>query len=148
MGRHPGADRGHRRAACGSTRAAGDDISNAFPDLVEAVAFQGVLDGELLVKRAGEVASFNELQQRLNRKAVTAGMLEDYPAFVHLYDILFDGGEDLRALPLRRAARAAGGVLSPASGRRAWTSRRWSRSPASTTSSGCAAACAARRSRG
>ncbi len=30
----------------------GDDISNAFPDLVEAVAFQGVLDGELLVKRA------------------------------------------------------------------------------------------------
>ena len=77
----------------------GDDISNTFPDLVEAVTFQGVLDGELLVKRAGEVASFNELQQRLNRKAVTARMLEDYPAFVHLYDILFDGRDDLRALP-------------------------------------------------
>ena len=77
----------------------GDDISNTFPDLVEAVTFQGVLDGELLVKRAGEVASFNDLQQRLNRKAVTARMLEDYPAFVHLYDILFDGQEDLRALP-------------------------------------------------
>ena len=77
----------------------GDDISNTFPDLVEAVSFEGVLDGELLVKRAGEVASFNELQQRLNRKAVTARMLEDYPAFVHLYDILFDGRDDLRALP-------------------------------------------------
>ena len=83
----------------------GDDISNAFPDLVEAVDFEGVLDGELLVKRVSEVASFNELQQRLNRKAVTPGMLSDYPAFVHLYDILFDRGEDLRGLPLveRRA---------------------------------------------
>jgi DNA ligase-1 len=77
----------------------GDDISNTFPDLVEAVAFRGVLDGELLVKREGEVASFNELQQRLNRKVVTARMLQDYPAFVHLYDILFDGREDLRPLP-------------------------------------------------
>ena len=79
----------------------GDDISNAFPDLVEAVSFQAVLDGELLVKRAGEVASFNDLQQRLNRKAVTGRMLQDYPAFVHLYDILFDGREDLRPRPFR-----------------------------------------------
>ena len=74
----------------------GDDVSNAFPDLVDSVGFQAVLDGELLVKRAGEVASFNDLQQRLNRKTVTARMLVDYPAFVHLYDILFDGAEDLR----------------------------------------------------
>lgn len=78
----------------------GDDISGAFPELVDTIAFQGVLDGELLVKREGEVASFNDLQQRLNRKAVTARMLEDFPVFVHLYDILFDGPEDLRALPL------------------------------------------------
>ena len=77
----------------------GDDVSNAFPDLVESVTFRGVLDGELLVKRAGEVASFNDLQQRLNRKAVTARMLADYPAFVHLYDILFDRAEDLRPAP-------------------------------------------------
>ncbi len=83
----------------------GDDISNTFPDLVEAVAFRGVLDGELLVKRADEVASFNELQQRLNRKVVTARMLQDYPAFVHLYDILFDGSEDLRLLPFTERRR-------------------------------------------
>jgi DNA ligase-1 len=76
----------------------GDDVSNAFPDLVAAVTFQGVLDGELLVKRAGDVASFNDLQQRLNRKAVTPRMLEDFPAFVHLYDILFDRDEDVRQL--------------------------------------------------
>ena len=85
----------------------GDDISQAFPELVEAVGFLGVLDGELLVRRAGEeVAPFNDLQQRLNRKAVTAHMLKAYPAFVRLYDILFDGTEDLRTLPLvQRRAR-------------------------------------------
>lgn len=76
----------------------GDDISATFPDLVDSVGFLGVLDGELLVKRADEVASFNELQQRLNRKAVTGRLLEEFPAFVHLYDILFDGAEDVRGL--------------------------------------------------
>jgi DNA ligase-1 len=82
---------------------AGDDITGSFPDVAEAFAEPGVLDGELLVKGAfqgGEAASFNALQQRLGRKAVSAKMLGDYPAFVRLYDILFDGAEDLRALPL------------------------------------------------
>src|SRR3546814_14779949 len=43
-------------------------------------------------------ASFNALQQRLGRKQVSARMLAAFPAFVRLYDILFDGGEDLRGL--------------------------------------------------
>jgi DNA ligase-1 len=43
--------------------------------------------------------SFNELQQRLNRKAVTAAMLQERPAFVRLYDLLIEAGEDLRPLP-------------------------------------------------
>ena len=34
----------------------------------------------------------------LNRKSVTARMLTDHPAWVRLYDILFDGAEDLRGL--------------------------------------------------
>jgi len=77
----------------------GDDISGAFPEIRSA--FQGldcVADGELLVARNGEIAPFNDLQQRLNRKTVTAKMLATYPAHVRLYDLLFDGGEDLRAL--------------------------------------------------
>jgi DNA ligase-1 len=92
---------------------AGDDITGSFPDVAQAFAREGVLDGEMLVKGAaqggeeagGGAASFNALQQRLGRKAVSARMLGDYPAFVRLYDILFDGREDLRALPLieRRA---------------------------------------------
>ena len=58
----------------------GEDISRAFPDLVEALAeLDGALDGELLVLRDGRVQSFNVLQQRLNRKTVTAKMLTEFP---------------------------------------------------------------------
>jgi len=84
----------------------GDDISGAFPDVVESLPEGVVLDGELLVMREGEVAPFNDLQQRLNRKAVTASMLKSHPALIRLYDMLFEGGEDLRALPfIARRAR-------------------------------------------
>lgn len=79
----------------------GDDISPAFPDITDHVGFEGVLDGELLVRRDEEIAPFNDLQQRLNRKAVTPAMLKKFPAFIHFYDILFDGDEDLRSLDLR-----------------------------------------------
>jgi DNA ligase-1 len=56
------------------------------------------LDGELLVIRNGEVAPFNDLQQRLNRKTPTPKLLRDFPAAVRLYDILREGPEDLRSL--------------------------------------------------
>lgn len=83
----------------------GDDIGNAFPELVQDIPFDAVLDGEMLVRRGEALGSFNDLQQRLNRKSVTAKMRAEFPAFVRLYDILFDGAEDLRALPFgaRRA---------------------------------------------
>jgi len=76
-----------------------DDISGAFPEIIAAMDFHAVLDGELLVLRNGEVAPFADLQQRLNRKTVTAKMMERFPVGVRLYDLLFDGTEDLRGLP-------------------------------------------------
>ena len=84
---------------------AGEDVSSAFPDIVEAIDFEGVFDGELLVRRDQTIAPFNDLQQRLNRKIVTSKMLGDHPAHVRLYDVLCLGSEDLRALPFdaRRA---------------------------------------------
>jgi DNA ligase-1 len=51
------------------------------------------------------VAPFNDLQQRLNRKSVTASMLKSHPAHIRLYDLLIEGEEDLRHLPF--AARRA-----------------------------------------
>lgn len=76
----------------------GEDITRAFPDLLAGQKIHAVLDGELLVGREGQVASFNELQQRLNRKAPTAALMEQYPAHLRLYDLLFEGEEDLRPL--------------------------------------------------
>ena len=84
---------------------AGDDITRSFPEVADAFLCEGVVDGELLVRGAfqggtqdegGGAASFNALQQRLGRKAVTAKLMADYPAFVRLYDLLFDGREDVR----------------------------------------------------
>ena len=82
---------------------AGEDLSGAFPELIAAMAFDAVLDAVLLAPGA---------TPRLAR-----------PAAVRLFDLLFENGEDLRALPFdaRRArleawfARAApaGMDLSP-----------------------------------
>jgi DNA ligase-1 len=104
---------GHRRLYSRS----GDDIGGAFPDIVAAIPDGVTLDGELLVMRAGEVAPFNDLQQRLNRKSPVAKMLRDHPAAVRLYDMLREGGDDLRPLPFaerRRRLEAWYGAPRPA----------------------------------
>ena len=91
--------------AGGETRVysrSGDDISGTFPEIAAALTIPAVLDGELLVRgnhqggETGGAASFNALQQRLGRKTVSKKMLEDYPAFVRLYDVLIAEGEDFR----------------------------------------------------
>ena len=100
---------------------AGEDITATFPEVAAAFRTPGVVDGELLVKGEAQgsalhaeeegagAASFNALQQRLGRKLVSKKMLEEYPAFVRLYDLLFDGPEDLRELPWEaRRARLEG----------------------------------------
>ena len=83
--------------------------------------FDGSLDGELLVARPAKPASgkpaldpskdrteddivvgtFSDLQQRLNRKSVSAAVLKQHPVFLRAYDLLQDGAEDLRGLPFR-----------------------------------------------
>ena len=76
----------------------GDEISGAFPDLMAALDFEGVIDGELLVLRDHRVQPFGDLQQRLNRKAVDAKTMAAHPAGIRAYDLMAEAGEDLRAL--------------------------------------------------
>ena len=76
----------------------GDDISRTFPDVLEALEFDGAIDGELLVMRDGALASFADLQQRLNRKSVDAKLLMNFPAAIRAYDLLSEAGEDTRVL--------------------------------------------------
>ena len=81
----------------------GDDISGSFPDVT--LALPAALDGELLVRGAGQAdgiaaaGSFNALQQRLGRKAPSARLLAQRPAFIRVYDLLSLAGEDIRPLP-------------------------------------------------
>jgi DNA ligase-1 len=81
----------------------GDDISRTFPDVVDALFEEGVIDGELLVLREGskglQVASFADLQQRLNRKSVDAKLMAKFPAGIRAYDLLAEGRDDTRPLP-------------------------------------------------
>ncbi|MEO1331327.1 MAG: cisplatin damage response ATP-dependent DNA ligase, partial [Pseudomonadota bacterium] len=100
------ASRGERRLYSRT----GEDIGGAFPDLLDAMTWEGCVDGELLVAHASEdgpiAAPFSDLQKRLGRKTVSAKMLRELPAHIRAYDLLHDGAEDLRALPLaRRRAR-------------------------------------------
>ncbi|MBM3603365.1 MAG: cisplatin damage response ATP-dependent DNA ligase [Alphaproteobacteria bacterium] len=79
----------------------GEDIGGAFPDLIEALNFEGALDGELLVRRDRDVATFGDLQQRLNRKTVSRDMLDSHPAALRVYDVMIWQDRDLRDLPHR-----------------------------------------------
>ena len=87
----------------------GEDMTSAFPDLVATLgAVEGQsfsLDGELLIRRAGLLQTFSVLQQRLNRKGVTARLLSEFPAHIRAYDLIERDGKDLRGLPFveRRA---------------------------------------------
>jgi len=78
----------------------GEEISGTFPDLLDAfdaLPFESFsLDGELLILRERRVQPFAVLQQRLNRKSVSAKLLVDYPAHVRAYDLLGLEGMDLR----------------------------------------------------
>ena len=95
------AENGRRRLYSRS----GDEIGQAFPEIIDAMDFDAVLDGELLVMRpppgpgqGGVPASFGDLQKRLGRKTVSRKLQESHPAAVRLYDLLRQDREDLRSL--------------------------------------------------
>lgn len=88
-------------------------VSERFPEvLAQAASLPDgtVLDGELLVwlPGAGQPESFKALQTRLNRKTVGKKLLAEAPVQFVAYDLLEDGGQDLREHPqLQRRERLA-----------------------------------------
>ncbi len=96
----------------------GDDISATFPELLNVLPMDAVLDGELMVRgsvqggETGGAASFNALQQRLGRKKVSKKMLAELPAFVRLYDVLLLEGGDLREHSWEERRRKLEGLMS------------------------------------
>ncbi len=96
----------------------GEDISASFPDVLDAITFEGTVDGELLVggtfRSNGSARPFSDLQQRLNRKGVTARTMEEFPAFVRAYDLLFQSDEDMRPAPFLERRQALQEVIGAA----------------------------------
>jgi DNA ligase 1 len=74
------------------------DVVNTLPDGT-------VLDGELLPWKDDNVLPFAELQRRIGRKTIGKKLLKDVPVIFMAYDLLEQGGEDVREQPLewRRA---------------------------------------------
>ena len=90
----------------------GEDIAAAFPDVIAALDFDGVIDGELLIFKDSHAASFGDLQQRLNRKTADAKLMAKYPAGIRAYDLLMEGTEDLRAQPFAERRKRLEGFIA------------------------------------
>lgn len=89
-------------------------VTDRFPEvtaLAQAWPDGTVLDGEILVwpNGAGQPAPFNLLQQRIGRKNLTKKILADAPVTFMAYDLLEQGGVDVRDQPqhVRRDALQA-----------------------------------------
>ncbi|MGB3545917.1 MAG: ATP-dependent DNA ligase [Saprospiraceae bacterium] len=96
-------------------------VTDKYPEyhpLAELLPDGTVLDGEILPWGEDHPLTFNALQTRIGRKTVTKKLLKDAPVVLMAYDLLEDGGKDVRKLPLEErrarlltateAARAAG----------------------------------------
>jgi DNA ligase-1 len=67
------------------------DISGGYPEIVgaaESLPWDGILDGEILAWRDGNVLPFIALQGRLGRKAPSAAILADVPVIYVAFDAL------------------------------------------------------------
>ncbi len=96
----------------------GDDISASFPDLLDSVSEHCVLDGELLIMHKDKVDTFNQLQQRLNKKKPPKKLIESLPAGLMVYDIITEQEESLTQLSLaERHQRLAAFIQRSASDR-------------------------------
>ena len=108
IGRGIGRDIGADPAEPGKTRVAlfsrtSDDITRAFPDLLEPLAAllanaPGglMLDGEIVtIDAQGAITPFQDLQKRLGRKEPTPQVLAEMPVAFIAYDALFFDGRSL-----------------------------------------------------
>jgi DNA ligase 1 len=124
-------------------------VTDRFPDLAPLADFlpQGtVIDGEILAwdTAANRPLPFAALQRRIGRKSVPKSLLTEAPARMLAYDLLEDGGQDLREEPfVQRRARLAERLqalpaglplgLSPALAFQTWEALAETRAQARTT---------------
>jgi DNA ligase 1 len=85
-------------------------ITERFPELAKAAQALlpdgTALDGEILAWRDGRPLPFAVLQRRIGRKKLTDKVLAEAPAVFLAYDLLEEGGRDLRERPLAERREA------------------------------------------
>src|SRR4029077_2854097 len=80
----------------------GELVTERFPELAaagDALPDGTVIDGEIMPWK-GAPLPFAQLQKRIGRLKLGPKILSDVPVVLIAYDLLEDGGEDLRARPL------------------------------------------------
>jgi DNA ligase-1 len=84
----------------------GEDLmTERFPEMqaLGALLPEGtVLDGEVLAWKHGAPLPFAQMQRRIGRKVLGEKMLRDVPAALIAYDLLEDGGVDVRDQPIEQ----------------------------------------------
>ena len=94
-------------------------VTDRFPELaaiLDHIPDGTVLDGEILAWRGNGPLPFADLQKRLGRKTVPKSLLRDAPVILLAYDLLEQGGSDIRPRPLdtrRQALEALTRALPP-----------------------------------
>jgi bifunctional non-homologous end joining protein LigD len=91
------------------------EVTSTFPEVAAALDPQQgdgfVIDGEI-VAFVGNQTSFEQLQQRLGLARPGKKLLADVPVYYYLFDVLWAGGADTRALPLLERKRILRGLLA------------------------------------
>jgi len=83
-------------------------LTDKFPEFEELKDYLPdgtVIDGEILPIVNGGIRSFNQMQKRTTRKALTKKILQEIPLKMVCYDLLEQDGKDLRDLPLQERRR-------------------------------------------
>ncbi|MGV1049665.1 MAG: non-homologous end-joining DNA ligase [Solirubrobacterales bacterium] len=97
------------------TSRTGNDLSTAYPELVEALEAEAaadfLADGEI-VAFDGNRTSFERLQGRMGIHDASLARLTGIPVFLYLFDLLRFDGHDLTGLPLRQRKRVLRQALS------------------------------------
>ena len=90
------------------------EVTTTFPEIATALAAQRhgnlVADGEI-VAFDGAQTRFERLQQRLGVASPSKRLLDDFPVYYYVFDVLYADGRDTRELPLTERKRLLAGLI-------------------------------------
>ena len=90
------------------------EITTTFPEIAGALTAQRhgdfVVDGEI-VAFDGAQTRFGRLQQRLGIVQPSQRLLDDFPVYYYLFDVLYADGQFTRELPLRERKELLAGLV-------------------------------------